>query len=59
MINVSVKDYCQNCPMFTPKVDQIYMNDKVHTTISCEYEFKCSIVADHIREELKKEQNHD
>lgn len=54
MINVSVKDYCQNCPMFTPKVDQLYANNKVHTIISCEYEDKCTVVAEYIREEIKK-----
>lgn len=59
MIELRVKDYCQDCPHFNPKIDMLYENFKPHTIISCEDEIRCSNIEARIKEKLKKEQNND
>lgn len=42
MIELSVKDYCQECPDFDAKVNVKYDENKtIHTTVTCKHAKRC------------------
>lgn len=60
MIELQVKDYCQNCPDFEPTVDKelSYADNKVVyslMTVCCKNASRCERIYKHI----KKENNND
>jgi hypothetical protein len=48
MIELQVADYCNECPMFTPKVKREYKGYTMKTTIQCEDRMKCAYIKKNI-----------
>lgn len=59
MIKLEVKEYCHNCPEFTPSVDKEcygsgYGDEFYHTTITCKYAKRCEAIAKYFRKGEKR-----
>lgn len=61
MIELKIKDYCQDCPEFDADIDEYLRIDggAKHTLISCKHEKKCLSIKTHLEKTLGKEQNDD
>ena len=56
MIELRVAKYCNNCDEFEPDVDKTYtFGSGAYTTISCVHERRCYEMIQHLKKELKKE----
>ena len=50
MIQLSVRDYCQNCPCFKADVDKIaYSNGQADTMITCANHTQCELINNHLK----------
>lgn len=49
MITLDVRDYCQNCGDFYPKVEKLWIGDKVMSNIHCEYSVRCERIYNSIK----------
>lgn len=57
MISVSVKPYCEDCPLFDADVLKLrYPTGECNTTICCEHRDACNAIYKYIK---NKENNHD
>jgi hypothetical protein len=58
MIKLDIQDYCHNCPDFEPEKVVIKTFSEVYTFVQCENIGKCGAIAERIREELNRKENH-
>ena len=61
MIQLSIEDYCQDCPDFNARVDRdtLYDNRNIKTgyctSITCQYAHRCRNIARMIKKQMEKE----
>lgn len=56
MIELKIKDYCQDCPEFDVDIDEYLRIDGCakHTLIRCKHEKKCLSIKTHLETTLGK-----
>lgn len=61
MIELKIKDYCQDCTEFDVDIDEYLRIDGCakHTLIRCKHEKKCLSIKTHLETTLGKQQNDD
>lgn len=61
MIELKIKDYCQDCPEFDADIEEYLRIDggAKRTLISCKHEKKYPSIKTHLETTLGKEQNDD
>ena len=61
MIRLDIKDYCHDCPNFTPTADVIegYGVDCYicETTVTCLYHARCESINTYLKRQLEKEKS--
>lgn len=59
MIKLEIKDYCQGCPAFEPRVEKFsdYPRNTVTTTVYCESEKKCARLVQYLERKMKNAGN--
>lgn len=49
-INLTVDEYCSECPDFEAKVRKIDFNDsRCQTSVTCKYDMHCAMLFNHLR----------
>lgn len=59
MIEINVRNFCQNCRWFNPETTTIFVNDEPHTYVSCIYEEQCVRVCEMAKEQEQQELEED
>ena len=59
MIELCVKEYCHNCPGFTPETDsyKLFADDRsaeYSTKIYCKYAARCANIARYLEKEIER-----
>ena len=59
MINLEVKEHCQNCQYFTPTSDviDVYSSDGnviCHTIVRCIYHTRCDSIVKYLKQQVEK-----
>lgn len=59
MIKLEIKDYCQDCPAFEPRVEKFsdYAQNAVITTVCCESEKKCARLVQYLERKVRNAGN--
>lgn len=59
MIQLEIKDYCQDCPAFEPMIEKFtdYTQNSVITTVCCESEKKCARLVQYLERKMKNAGN--
>lgn len=59
MIKLEIKDYCQDCPAFEPRVEKFsdYPKNTVTTTVYCESEKRCARLVQYLERTMRKHEN--
>lgn len=59
MIKLEIKDYCQDCPAFEPRVEKFsdYPQNTVTTTVYCASEKKCARLVQYLERKMRNAGN--